>query len=151
MFYFISYVKTASPTPFPWKIHPLLPSNAPQRIDILPNRNFLKTLLGGSPAQEESEMGVHITLMWQKLGWLNLFWQFLCRRLSIFWSERILLLICFDLKVMWRWEFILHKKTLQIPVYVFNRPYFVHCLSFFPLLATFSVILYSFWYYSILT
>ena len=45
---------------------------------------LFKNLVGGSPALAESGMGVHTTSMWDKPGWLSLFWQFLCKGLSPF-------------------------------------------------------------------
>ena len=49
-------------------------------------------------------------LLWDKLGWLNWFWHFLCDRLSSF--NPILLLICTVLQFKWRKDFLLNRTNL---------------------------------------
>ena len=74
--------------------------------------------------------------LWDKLEWLNLFWQFLCEGLysfnpnGFYYSS-----ICMVLQLMWKKDVFLHgtylQKTFQILTYVFNWIYFTQCLTSF--------------------
>ena len=74
----------------------------------------------------------HPCSMWEQLGWLNWFWQFLCEGLFSF-KPKGFYYSCMVLQFMGRKDFLLHKANSRklILMYVFKWLYLTQCLTSF--------------------
>ena len=91
--------------------------------------------------------------MWEKLGWLNWFWQFLCEGLSSFNSKTFY--------YTYAWSCSLCKRKASFSTGLISRKLWGSLLMFsitftsltvlllFPLLITFFVAMHGFWFYFI--
>ena len=100
------------------------------------------------------EFSWHSCSMWDKPGWCNWFWKFLCERLSSFNPKGFKYsYICMVSQFIWRKDFLLLGtypwKNLQILTMFLTGFTSLSILLLFPLLITISVFMHGFQFYFI--